>query len=595
MNRIERVICLAAGFLPLVAVGLTEEEIAAAGRAYLAPMTSMGYWRMRMPDGKVREFEVKDDRGTFRFNSADKWTGAVRPGNRILISTPRKEKPKVEWGFCNGTLEMIAEDGNAIGLKYDNPIVYENEKIVPLWPEAKELKKKDVQTGGTWKRDRRRLKIGFESPNRAGVFLASLALVALAAAFRVRRRWGRIVAGLATAGVLVPMLLTGSRGAALSFAAAAALLVFFELRRLRLSRRAWMVVVGSGLLVVVIMASLLLGGAVRSRKSNRGSDRTRARVMEMVPRMFRDAPQGWGRPGQVGAAYTDWYGSRRDDKFRFNLISEHATAVVARGWVRGGLYLFFWFGGILLLILFAFRGGSPLPAALWLVLLIAPMFNLIFAERSVWVLPILSLVLLLTGRCWRMPWIFLWGPLGGALLAVVTVFGLLAIANTGNEPRPGIRCENGRRLLIGGRNPVIWVVDDRQVLGHVMTGRDIRDHYEGNRYSSAIGYVRSLRDLPELGSIRRLVLAGSAGRDWLDGLAKDGIPERLPAAVRFLSPTFAPSEIPEELRRRTDVSIVIGEFAARYHREYLAKQPWISIVPGAELYLPKWMRFVVGP
>ena len=592
-NRTLRAICLATGFLPLMAFGLTEAEIAAAGRAYMAPMTSMGYWRMRMPDGTVREFEAKDDRGVFRLFSGDKWTGTARPGNYILVSTPKKQKPKVEWGFHHGTLEMVAEDGNAIGLKYDDPIVYENEKIVPLWPEVKELKKKDVRIDDGWKHDRR-FKLGFESPNRAGVVLASLALVALWAAFRLRRRWGRIVAGLATAGALVPMLLTGSRGAALSFAVAAAFLVFLELRRLHLSRKVWMAVIGSGLLVVLIMASLLLGGVVRSRNSNRGSDRTRTQVMAMVPRMFRDAPQGWGRPGQVGAAYTDFYCSDNDPKYRFNLISEHATAVVARGWVRGGLYLFFWFGGILLLVLFAFRGGSPLPAALWLVLLIAPMFNLIFAERSVWVLPVLSLVLLLTGRCWRMPWIFLWGPLGGAVVATATVFGLLAIADAGKEPRPSIRYDSCKRFLVGGRNPVIWVVDDRQVLGHVMTGHDIRGYYQENRYAPAIGYVRSLDGLPELGGMRRLVLAGKAGQDWLDQIKKNGIPEKLPATVRFISPTFAPSEIPEELRRRTDVSIVIGEFAARYHREYLAKQPWITIVPGAELYLPKWMRFAVG-
>ena len=109
MNRI--FLLSLAVLAPALVSGITEAEVAAAGRAYFAPMSSASFWRMRMPDGLIREFELRESGGRYTFKSVDGWTGSVQEGNAVLITTPKNVKPKVEWGFVNGTLHMIAEDG----------------------------------------------------------------------------------------------------------------------------------------------------------------------------------------------------------------------------------------------------------------------------------------------------------------------------------------------------------------------------------------------------------------------------------------------------------------------------------------------------
>ena len=187
------------------------------------------------------------------------------------------------------------------------------------------------------------------------------------------------------------------------------------------------------------------------------------------------------------------------------------------------------------------------------------------------------------------------GVAGGAVLSVAVIVGLILWA--GDEPGygPRVRCEDRGRILVGGAHPARWVVDDLQMLGHVMTGRDMRDWYVKHPGAPAVGYLNSVWRIPTDGRVHRLTLAGEAGKDYLKWLKKKGYPEKMPQSVVFLSPPFPPSEIPEELRRRADVSVVIGEFAARYSREYLTPRPDVTIVRNVEIYLPNWMNFVVGP
>ena len=587
-------VLLGVGF-PNRAAGITEEEVAAASRAYFAPITSIGFWRMRMPDGFFREFELLAGLDGYRLTSADGWSGILKPEkNDVLISTPKGTKPKREWWFRSGTLRAVIEGGKAYGLDYAEPVVYDGGRPARLWPAPKEVRRGDVILKTKWQKEKR-MRLWFVSPNRAGSFLAFLALIALGFALRLRRLPLRLLAGALGVAALVPMTLTGSRGALLAFVLGAGVIVVCELRRMRPSRRTVLTLVGSVFLAAVVMGALLTSGVVRSKSSNRGSDRQRSLVLEAAPKMLRDAPKGWGRFGQVGAAYVDWYQSKDDAKLRYNLISDHMTNVVGRGWIGGGLYLFCWLGGILVLFLFAWRGGSPIPAALWLALGTTAAFNLILGEPNIYALPALSLLLFLWGRPWRMPGIFVWGPLGGAALAVAFVAGLVVAA--GDEPGygPRVRNDGNGRILVGGANPVRWVVDDLQTLGHVMTGRDIRDWYVKYPGTPAIGYLRSVARIPTDGRVQRLILAGEAGENYLKHLEKNGYPEKMPASIVFLSPSFLPSKIPEELRRRSAVSVVVGEFAARYSREYLTPNPDVSIVPGVELYIPNWMQYVIGP
>lgn len=150
----------------------------------------------------------------------------------------------------------------------------------------------------------------------------------------------------------------------------------------------------------------------------------------------------------------------------------------------------------------------------------------------------------------------------------------------------------GNRILVAGENPRIWVVDDSQCLGHVMTGKEIRRHYRHYPKAEAIGYVRRLDDLPNTERVTVLVLAGERGLEYIKRFERDELSGTLPCAIVFLSPPFGPERIPEELRRLASVSILIGEFAARYYPDYGRKLPWVKIVAGAEQYIPGWMRYL---
>ena len=109
----------------------------------------------------------------------------------------------------------------------------------------------------------------------------------------------------------------------------------------------------------------------------------------------------------------------------------------------------------------------------------------------------------------------------------------------------------------------------------------------------ACAYCRSLADVPASG-VGRLVLPGRQGERFL-ALYRNG---RAPAAreIAFVSPTFAPGAIPQTLFASTGVGVLLGEFAARYVDVYGAgpHPKWVTVVKGAELYIPGWTDYVIG-
>ena len=105
-------------------------------------------------------------------------------------------------------------------------------------------------------------------------------------------------------------------------------------------------------------------------------------------------------------------------------------------------------------------------------------------------------------------------------------------------------------------------------------------------FKHTVGYVRAVDDLPR--GAEKIVLVGEAGKEFL-GMARRPRAQKLV----FLSPPFHWQLIPEELRARSDVSFVIGAHAARlaFGKERLPS--WARIIPGAELYFPAWLDFVL--
>ena len=568
---------------------VSESNFSSAGRAYFAPISGGGLWRMRLPQGGIREFEPKPGM-TNQLISVDGWTGELR-GDWVRLKTPQKSRPVQEWCFHKGTLRVLSVDGEAFGIAYPEPVSYAGKTMPPLGPEDEVLAKDRAEFKSNWKDDGTRQQLWFTSPNRAGAFLVGVVLAALTLLTRGQGLW-RVHGALIALSSAILLLRTGSRGAFLALAVGTVVVLACELRRRAASWRTWLTVVGCGLVALGLLGGILYG-TIRTRQGNADSDGQHKMVFRNIPRMMCDAPGGWGSYRQVGIAYFSWYQGRADDKLRNNLIGDMETRLVGLGWVRGGLYLWLWVGGILCLLGLAWRGANPLPAVAWSALAITSSLNLILAESSVFVLPVLSLGLLIPFRPWRQKKFL--ACLAGVGLVLVGG-GLLAIGELADRmprSRPHVH-RDGRRILVGGRKPVAWVVDDCKTLGGAFAPMEIRRHFEGNLRASAIGYVKSLDDLPELSGIRRLVLAGKRCEQFVERIAKGDASAGLPKSIVFISPSFPVSAVPESLLRRSNVELHLGEFAARYDQGVKAMPPWVKVVAGAEVYLPNWVSTVAG-
>ena len=176
--------------------------------------------------------------------------------------------------------------------------------------------------------------------------------------------------------------------------------------------------------------------------------------------------------------------------------------------------------------------------------------------------------------------------------ATLLGFAVVGSSQTGRRMLP-IRAEQKRVIVKCAAKPDRWLVDDGAVLGGGLTANEIRYFYRRNRKVRGIGYVRNVFDLPH--DVHKVALAGYAGWDFLMGLNDGKFPEtfNVPEEILFISPPFPPQAIPELLLKNAKVMIVTGEFAAAFFEEYRNPPPWVSVVPGAELYIPGWMDLVV--
>lgn len=575
---------LSAGPVPL-------EEICRAGDAYFAPKCSAGYWRMRLPDGSVREFDY--DRGkTNRMSSVDGWR-AVVSGDKVVVTPPKGAPLQMQWHFARGRAIAVKANGNLYEIEYDRPVTYPNRSIVRLWPTAEEISAHLNLFRSNWGQDGR-LRLWFDSPNQAGAFIVICALISLAAFCRARRKIVQVGWALLLLVLTWLLVWTASRGSMVALVAGSLPILACRFMRdangrFRLGRR--MALVTFVFLCVVALAF----GLVKCRRISRTvSDQTRIHLFEKAARMLADAPGGYGSAIGVGRAFSYWYADGQDaGALRCNLICDHLTQVVSGGVWRGGAYVFAWATGLTLLLLFAWYGRFALPAALWLALGVAASFNVILPIGQLWLSPVASLALLALERPWRFPRRIMVAGLVGLAAAVAVIGSLLFAASRQKRQWPSV-CREGNRVMIGGRSPTHWLVDDLNTLGLVSSGYDIRAAFAADRNTPALGYVRRLADLPDFAAIRLLALPGEMGRKFLDEIARSGVPNVLPESILFLSPPFSPSAVPATLREKARVRYVIGEFAARYDPESTDYPSWVEVIPSAELYIPTWTRFVMG-
>ena len=557
--------------------------------AYIAPVNQL-IFKAVWPGGEIREFERDlSNPGTLR--STEGWSGRFFGEGGVEI---RSGDGAVVYRFDRGRLRASIKGGvrkvYPYELKRDPP-----PDVVP--PQL--ISKADTraaaeayayqQTLHKWD-GTGRLAFPFINPNQNGALYSEILLVCLGAALFFRRRALRLAFG--TVGVLASACLvwTMSRGAWLGTFLGCLPFLFLYFRKLCGSRWIW---TGAGVLAATIAAWLFLFGGdqiVRGFEAGGWTNAIRLEMWGNAPRMMFDAPDGWASFG-VGAAYLHWYQPLHDFAHTPTLINHNLTWLA--GWGCMGRFAYLLSAFLLLsasFVVFVNR-RNPLPLAVWTGLGVAAWFNPMLHHRSLWVLPVLCSVLLLRDFPWRRMRVVLLTLLSGVLLATGAWSGLYFKGAADARRAEFVRAEGGR-VWVHGPNPKVWIVDDG-VLGGGLTGKDIREFYSVEHRAPAVGYVSSIADLPK--DVDKLVLAGHAGAEWLTLLSdNESARAHLPKTVVFVSPPFSPVDIPEGVLKTCRVRILIGEFAARYDPGYANAPEWVTIVPGMEMYILRWMWAVMG-
>ena len=559
-------------------------------------------FRMRSPDGKeMMLFRRPDDDSVL--TAQEPWIGAVRPcegGQMINVLTrPDFRGEKTEFCFLNGQLRYMS-----VGKKdYEfNPQDYATptNAIASLWPDHTEMTAQDAAQADIWKGSGR-LRLFSRNPNRTSLLMAELAMIALGVALFAGPLVWRLHGVLWTLISVLLLLQTQSRGGFLALLGGATLLVFFRWRR-GLSKRA---------VILLALAALAVGGFAVATKlgdrvtvgtvavANDHSTQSRLDMWREVPRMIAAAPLGWGL-WQSGPAYNSWF--EKPDRLHTagDLFNDHLSRLVEGGFVLGGLYVFAWSLVLIGLLAFAWRGGSPVPLAVWIVYFIASAFNpMNFWGRSFYI----PLAVTAWGM-WKMrkggfmtggretasplkrP--FMWA--GGVTAAVMA--GIAVAAWLAPEQDIPLRASwLGHRVIAGKGEPQVWVVEDGFALdGNYFgfPGREIREFYRAHPDAEALGLVGDIGRLPS--RMRTLVLAGKACESYL-GLPADGRPDA--ECVVFLSPSLKYDIILANVRSGADVHVVLGEFVARHEGGCADAPEAVHVVPGAELYVPGWLESVV--
>ena len=567
------------------------DESAVAG-AYLTSENAFEL-RMRQPDGKIRKF--RRDFGTPNLIYGDEpWVGEDM-GNGVfrILTNPEFKGGQTAFVFVQGHLRRMV-----LGRKdyqfNEMPYSAEAGALESLWP-AELTEEETHSLFATWKNDDGRLRLGYANPNKGGCLMAEIALVAFALAFFTcsHRKWlFGALSGVTAVTAFVGLAMTQSRSAFVAFVLGVIVLLAFRAKALFNWRRGFVVVA-----VVAVTALVLVFSGVGKRftmglvNASDQSDALRVKIVKAAPQMMVDAPSGWGG-GMSGSAYANWYQAPNEFRVVRTLVNSHLTWLVEMGWFGRIAYL----GGVFTLLFFlgvlTKRGASPLPLALFVALFTAGLFNSVMEAPTLWLLPCASFALLLTPRVRKtmtlrpaIVSLLVGFVLGGGVLAVLAHVG-------GRESRVPPIYSDGVRVIVNGKASDTWVVDDNAVLGGGFLGREIRMFYAAFPQTPPMGITWALKNVPA--SAKRLVVAGRRCEDFLAAFAEDsGIAKRFDSIV-FLSPPFAASSVPEALSSLPNFKMVQGELAARLTPDAGNPPPFLTIVPGAELYLPGWMRMAAS-
>lgn len=562
--------------------------------AYFAPENQL-IFKLVDASGAVREFE-RDFSRPGHLRSVGDWDGELLPEGQVVLRSWRQGKVESAYRFERGRL--VESEIGGVRKSYDRTAPHRLPQgvIPPLAPvddavsaaRAAEFSRQEM--AGKWN-GTGRLSFPFANPNQSSALYVEVALVALAAFVFFAGWWKRAVALSLFAASVLCVLWCGSRGGMLGLLAGLAVLFAGRFSSVVRARAFWICLVASALLVAGWLLAFGTGDLMRGFTHGGGvswSNAIRLDMWKASPQMMAAAPGGWGFCG-AGRAYLDWFQPLSVFCLTGSLMNDHLTWLVSFGTCGRVAYLFAFVLIVLIGLRETFVCHRPFFLSVWSAFAVMAWFNPVFDEWTLWVVPVLSL--LAAWNSARPLRLKQFGLLAGVAF-VTAVLVLWAIVSWVGASRqvPSIAVE-GNRVLINGRSPRTWVVDDcRGALGGLLVGKDIRDYYSAVPHAGSIGYVRSIDDLPASG-VERLVLAGKAGNDWLMRLSEDeSARTRLPKSVLFISPPFPPSAIPEGVRMTCRPEILVGEFAAAYDPEYGRPTKGVTVAEGMELYVMMWLE-----
>ena len=558
----------------------------------IVPLNSHAF-RMRQPDG-VERMLLRDPAHPEELAGPSPWVGEVR-GSKIMVMThPDFTGGRTGFLFERGVLKTMLLGDKEYNVSGGTPVC---SKLDDLWPKISDemIKQITEQHRVRWTG---RLRLWYANPNQTAILFVELLLL-LVSVFLLR---GRPVLKLLSLPLLLlcfyGLVRTSSRGGMVALMAGCACFAAFRFKLFLNARNLLFVLAG----VAGFAAIVFLGGAAERFTSGlvrEGySDVSRIPIWIEAPRMAMAAPWGWGW-SQSGDAYINWF--QPLDRFHVpgGFLNTHLNVLVDSCWIGRVCYVFLWAFLLFCLAGRAARGRSVLPIAMFSAVFVGAVFNPIGHALTLWIVPAVVLFALLRNRPWTHGREFV-VPAVLAGVATCAVLGVFAFVGDRQAKSAGMEIHgDSSHVVVNGSKADIWVVDDEQVLdgGYKgILGKDVRTWYSSHEDAGAVGFAKTLGDVPH--DTRRLVLAGTACSvvtgtvEHASAAGFDRL-EKLKELV-LISPPFGWREVPEGVRERYRVKMVVGAFAYRLASDAEYPPEWVRVIPGCELYVPKWLGYAVN-
>jgi len=423
----------------------------------------------------------------------------------------------------------------------------------------------DIYFQGFWRMD-----WGLGNPNKTATLIATLMVAVWILTYF--HKWFFWVA-LAIFTILgVCLVHTFSRGGLI-----AAVIGFFPL--IWLYPRPWpwdRVCVIAIATLVIVCASIHFRANERYSQGLLEEDKSitnRWEIWKITPSMMVDAPDGWGW-GKSGQAYMDWYQPiNRNEGYR-TLVNTHLTWLVEAGWVGRFLYVAGW---VSILIVCFPRAASPrerwiaIPLGVWIAFFAGSTFSAVGESLLLWAVPMLALFSVV---CWRAKSAS-WPSIGIMMIApAFSGFILLTIATLAP---PTIITKRKHIIKFGEKEPVTWLVVDRDVLGSAYPRSLRRAKYE----RLSLGIVEDFQDLPGEGVIA-LIIAGFPKSLEANTLKKNTMDLN---EILLINPMFSRSKL---FTATSNVNILHGEFVAGFESAEWQALGAVEVLPGVSNYVPEW-------